>query len=68
VVAGNGIERHGERREDLAQERVLLGPPEVDQVSGQQDDVGAGVEGVEMRDAVPELLRRIDLPIGRPAA
>ena len=60
VVAGNEMDRHGQRRQQLPEKCVFLDRAAIDQVAGGEHDVGPGIERVHVRHCPFEEARRVD--------
>lgn len=54
VIAGNAVNRHRERSEQVAQVTVFARVAEVGEVAGDEHDVGSGIEAVHPIDAAFE--------------
>jgi hypothetical protein len=60
VIAGDQIHRHRQRRDDFAQQRVLLRLAAVDEIAGHHDDIGLLRQRLDVRDAASEVRCRVD--------
>ena len=64
VIAGDGDDTLLDRCQDRLQVRVFLRSPEIDQVTGQQDDVGLRAQRQQLLHAALQHGSRVDLAIG----
>ena len=60
VVAGQQVVRHRQRREELAQVRVLLGAAEIDEIAGDHRRVGQLRQPQDLLHAALEHRRAVD--------
>ncbi len=67
VVARNEVDRHRQRREQIAQPAVLLRPSAIDEVTGRQHEIGARPERQKVAHGARQIGRRVDAPVGENA-
>src|SRR3546814_11607401 len=65
MIARDGDDALAQRRQDRFQVVVFLGPAEVDEVAGQQDQVGLRLERQQLGDAGAQHRRGSDLLVGQ---
>ena len=70
VVAGNQMDRHGERRQQPLETGVFLGLAAIHQIAGGEHDVGPRIERIHVRHRPLEETRGVDAAVraARPAA
>jgi hypothetical protein len=64
VVAGDQVDRHGQRRQQVVQAAVLVRAPPVDQIARREHDVGARLQREQMLHGAREVRRGVDAPVG----
>src|SRR6266545_7620266 len=64
MIAGDEIDRHGKRRQQLAQVPVLVRVAGIDEVAGREHDVGARGHPGELLDAAGEKPGGVDPTVG----
>jgi hypothetical protein len=67
VVPRDEVDRHGERRQQLAKAPVLLVGPGIDEVARGQHDVGARPQAAQVLDGAGEIGSRVHSPVGEDA-
>ena len=68
VIAGDEVDRTGQRRQQLAQQLVFLRSAEIGEVAGGDHDIGRGIERGHGGDGLRQAGRRIDDAVGDLAA
>jgi hypothetical protein len=60
VIAGDEMDRHRQRRQQIAQMRILLRHAGIDQVAGHQHDVRHGAQRIDVRDRARQMTCGVD--------
>jgi hypothetical protein len=68
VVAGDEVDRHGQRGEFLAQDAVFLAEAAIDEIAGGEDDVGRRLQGGERGDGAAQHGVGLDDAVAAPTA